>query len=283
MKKISNHILILLSFFISISAFSQEKIKGNKYVTFVDRNISNFEKIEIIDDLNVHLTFGESQSVAVETDSNLQEIVTTEVKNGILTIKTDNKIGRKKELIVHIKLNTNFKEISAYNNVNVTSKSLLVIDTLTINAFDNADFDLNLSAKEVQLNCKKTSNLKMEILCNEINITSEESSNLKGAIQTNYLTIRLLDKSNINITGSAKDIETESLGNSTFKGSDFKANNAIVKATNNSKIHINALQNIDVYTRNSSEVYIYSNPKIQLIEFFDRATLYKRDADKKLF
>lgn len=274
---------LLIAFFISFSTFSQEKLKGNKDVTTIDRNISNFEKLEIIDDVDIYLTFGESQSVFVETDSNLQEVVTTEVKNGVLNIKTDNKIGRKKELIVHIKLNKNFKEISAYNNVNVTSKSLLVIDSLQINAFDNSDFNLNLNSKEVQLNCKKTSNLKLEILCNEITITSEESSNLKGTIQAKSLNIHLLDKASINITGSANDIETESLGNSSFKGSDFKVSNAIIKATNDSKIYINASQNIDVFARNSSEIYIYSNPKIQLKEFFDRATLYKREADKKLF
>ena len=123
----------------------------------------------------------------------------------------------------------------------------------------------------------------MEILCEVITITSEESSNIKGAIQTNYIGINLLDKASINITGSAKTIETESIGNSTFKGSDFKVNNAIVKATNDSKIYINAAQNMDIYARNSSEIYFFSNPKIQFLEFFDRATLYKREADKKIF
>ena len=52
---------------------------------------------------------------------------------------------------------------------------------------------------------------------------------------------------------------------------------------NSSDIYINASETVDIYARNSSEIYIYANPKIQLIEFFDRASLYKRDVDKRLF
>lgn len=282
MKNIYNP-LLLIALFVSFPTFSQEKLKGNKDVTIENRNITNFERIEIIDDLDIHLTYGESQSVMVETDSNLHEAVTTEVNNGILTIKTDNKIGRKKELIVHIKLNRNFKEISAYNNVNITSKSLLIIDTLIITAFDNADYNLNLNAKEVQINCKKTSDLKLEILSDDITIISEESSNLKGVFNSKNMSIHMLDKSGINITGSSNTIEIEALGSSVFKGIDFKVDHAIIKATNESDIHINASQNIDIYARNSSEVYLYNNPKIKLVEFFDKASLYKRESDKKLF
>jgi hypothetical protein len=282
MKNIYNPFLFI-AFFISFFTFSQEKLKGNKEVTSENRNISEFQKIEIIDDMDIYLTYGESQSVIVETDSNLHEVVTTDIRNGILTIKTDNKIGRKKELIIHLKLNKKFKEIFAYNNVNVLSKSLLIIDTLTINAFDNSDYNLNLNSKIVTINCKKSSDLKLEILSNQVSITSEESSKLKGSINTNILNAHLLDRADINISGTANEIGIETIGNSGFKGNDFKVKKAVVKSMNSSDIYINASETVDIYARNSSEIYIYANPKIQLIEFFDRASLYKRDVDKRLF
>ena len=274
MKKLDNPILIL-SFFIAFSLSAQEKLKGNKEVTSENRNISEFQKIEVIDDMDIYLTFGETQSVIVETDSNLHEVVTTDIKNGVLTIKTDNKIGRKKELIIHLKLNKRFKEIFAYNNVNVTSKSLLIIDT--------SDYNLNLNSKIVTINCKKSSDLKLEILSDRVTVTAEESSKLKGSINTNNLTAHLLDRADINISGASNEMEIETIGNSAFKGEDFKVKKAIVKSMNSSDIHVNASETVDVYARNSSEVYIYANPKIQLIEFFDKASLYKREADKRLF
>ena len=282
MKKLDNPILII-AFFIAFSLSAQEKLKGNKEVTSENRNISEFQKIEIIDDMDIYLTFGETQSVIVETDSNLHEVITTDIKDGVLTIKTDNKISRKKELIIHLKLNKRFKEIFAYNNVNVISKSLLIIDTLTINAFDNSDYILNLNSKIVTVNCKKSSDLKLEILSDQVTITSEESSKLKGSINTNNLTAHLLDKADINISGAASEMEIETIGNSEFKGNDFKVKKAIVKSMNSSDIHVNASETVDVYAINSSEVYIYANPKIQLIEFFDKASLYKRETDKRLF
>jgi hypothetical protein len=282
MKNI-HHLLLIITFFLSISVFSQEKLKGNKDVTIEDRPLSNFSKIEVIDDIDVHLTYGTYQAVQVETDSNLQEVIITDVKSGILTIKTAANIGRKKSLIDHIKLNNDFKEISAFNHANIISKSLLVIDSLKINAFDNADFDLNIHAKELQLNCKKTSDLKLDVLCENLAIISEESSTLKANLQTQTLNVQLLDRSAITVTGNAKELDIQSYGNSTFKGSDFVVETTLAKATNNSKMHLNTTKKISIYAINSSEMYIYSNPKIDLIEFFDKATLYKRVADKKLF
>ena len=91
MKKLDNPILII-AFFIAFSLSAQEKLKGNKEVTSENRNISEFQKIEIIDDMDIYLNFGETQSVIVETDSNLHEVITTDIKDGVLTIKTDNKI-----------------------------------------------------------------------------------------------------------------------------------------------------------------------------------------------
>ena len=48
---------VLIALLISFSTFSQEKLKGNKDVITENRNISNFEIIEIIDDIDVYLTF----------------------------------------------------------------------------------------------------------------------------------------------------------------------------------------------------------------------------------
>ncbi len=276
MEKSLNFIVLIL-FLISSSLSAQEKLKGNKDVTTENRAISEFTKIEVIDNVSVLLVYNENQSVGVETDSNLQYAVLTEVNDGVLTIKTSAKIVRKKELTIHIKVNSNLKEINAYNSANVISKNSLIIDTLTINAFDNADFNLKLNSKIVHINGKRISKLQLEVLSDETFIRAEESCRINAIIDTKNININVLDRAIINMMGTSDAIELETFGTSSFKGKEFETKNAIVNATHNSDIYINAIESLDIFAKNSADVYIYSNPKMTISEFFDKASLHKKE------
>lgn len=268
---------ILISFLLIFSAINaQEKLIGNKDVTIENRNLSEFTKIEVIDDVTVLLVYNDKQSVLVETDSNLQSAIITEINNGSLVIKTSAKIVRAKELIVHVNINNELDEIYAYNKAKVKSNNSLRIDAIAVSAFDNSDINLKLSSKIVHINAKKTSNLELEILSEDTFIISEESSNIKGIIDTKNMVIHTLDRASVNLSGNTTNFEIETLHNSTFKGKDFKSVTAVVNTSNNSIAHINATETVDLSIKNSGEVYLFSNPKITLTEFFDKAGLFKR-------
>ncbi len=275
--KISHKIAILFTLLIITTINSQEKLKGNKEVTTENRIISDFNKLEVIDNIDVYLSYNDVQSVNVETDSNLQEAVITEVNNGTLVIKISDKIVRKKTLAVYVKVNKKIQVINSYNSAKIISKNSLAIDSLTINSFDNSDINLKLNSNNVKINSKKSSNLKLEVLSNSITINAEENSNIKGTFDTKEAVFTLLDKASIDLEGSTTFFEIETLGNTSFKGKDFKSEKAIVNATNSSKTYINAEETIDIRAKNSAEVYLYSNPQITMTEFFDKAALYKRE------
>ena len=275
--KLSHKITLLFTLLVIVTIHSQEKLKGNKDVTTEDRTISDFNKLEVIDDIDVFLTYNELQAVSVETDANLQEAVITEVNNGTLVIKLSDKIVRKKELAVHIKVNKKIKEINSYNGAKIMSKNSLSIDSLSLNTFDNSKLDLKLNSDIVKINSKKSSDLKLEILSNSIIINAEENSDIKGTFDAKDAVFTLLDKASINVDGSATNFEIETLGNTSFKGKDFKADKALVNATNASNTYINVKKTIDIRAKNSAEVYLYNNPKITITEFFDKASLNKRD------
>jgi len=275
--KNSHKIALFITLFTITLMGAQEKLKGNKEVTIENRGISEFSRLEVIDNIDVFLVYGETQSVSVETDSNLQDAVITELNNGTLSVKISNKITKNKELAIHIKVNKDLKEINSYNNVKIKSNNSLLIDSLTINAFDNSDINLKLTSKTVNINSKKNSDLKLQILSDNITIISEESSTIKGTFDSKEAQFSLLDKSEVNIDGSANYFEIETLGNTNFKGKGFKTRTAILNATNASNTYINATKTIDIYAKNSAEVYLYSNPKITLTEFFDKASIHKKE------
>ncbi len=275
MKTVKTIIFISILLIFSIIN-AQEKLIGNKNVTTEDRNLSAFTKIEVVNDVTVLLVYNDEQSVSVEADSNVLDAVTTEINNGSLIIKTSAKIVRAKELTVHVRVNNFLTEIYAYNNAIVKSNNSLRIDALNINAFDDSDFKLKLSSKNIQINAKRSSKLDFEILCEDAIIVSEESSNFKGIIDTKNMIIRTLDKASVNLSGNTASFQLETLHNSTFKGKDFKTSTAKVNTSNNSSAYVNASETIDLSIINSGEVYLFSNPKITMTEFFDKASLFKK-------
>ncbi len=59
MKKSLNSIVLII-FLISSSLTAQQRLKGNREVTSENRNLSEFTKIEVIDNVDVFLVYNES-------------------------------------------------------------------------------------------------------------------------------------------------------------------------------------------------------------------------------
>jgi hypothetical protein len=275
--KIKQILSIVLLLLISGTTFSQIKIKGDKNIVTRERTVPFFDRIEIIDDIEVYMGYSATPSVAVETDSNVQEYILTEVSNGVLSIKIDDVIVRNKTLAVHLKVNEELKEIYAYNNAKISGKNLIEIDSFTVNGFDNASFDLKLRSKQVLIKGKKSSKVQLEVLCDDFTMRLEESADVKGVIDTKTAIVELLDRSGAGISGSADALELQVSGNSSFKGRTFVAKDVNVQTSNNADAYINTKSELDIYARNASKVYIYNDAKITLHEFFDKATLFKKN------
>jgi hypothetical protein len=120
-------------------------------------------------------------------------------------------------------------------------------------------------------------------LSDELIVRAEESSKIKATANIKESIIEVLDRATFVADGSSTDLELTTQGNSSFKGREFETASTIVKASNNSDAFVNVTGNLDISAINSSEVYIYSDPKIELTEFFDKASIHKRLLDKKLF
>ena len=275
--KTSYKITFLFILFSIGFANAQDKINGNRNTTTEDRNITEFTKIQIIDDFNVYLVQNENQSVSVEADSNLQKMIVTDVKDGVLTIKFNGRIGRSKALDIHLKINKDIQEILTYNSSKITSKNTVVIDSLTISSFDDSEVNLIVNSENVTFDGKNNSDLNLEIQSSSVSGRLENNCDFKGTITTKSMELNTLDKSSISVSGTSYKISLESFGNSQFKGKDFTISNAIVKANNNATIYINATENLDLYSNNASEVNVYSTPKIVLEEFYDTAVIRKKE------
>ena len=223
------------------------------------------------------LVYNEKQSVSIEADSNLQEAILTELKDGALIIRTSDNIGRNKSLKVHIKVNRHLKGMYAYNNAKVTSNNLLLIDSLTLFAFDNVDVDLKLNSKMIHINGKKSSKLDLSLLSDEVFIRSEEYCSINATIDTRDIKINTFEKAVLSVSGTTDHLEINALDDATYKGIDFISATAIIKASDNTNIYAHVTEKLELYSNNSSEIHLFSDPEIIIHEFKDKAIIRKKE------
>ena len=89
-------ITLILFILFSFQNVNAQKLKGNKIVTIVDRELESFHSIIVSDKLEVNLIPSRNSGVSIETDENLHVAIGTEISAGVLSISLDQKIQRKK-------------------------------------------------------------------------------------------------------------------------------------------------------------------------------------------
>ena len=144
----------------------QDSIRGDGRVVSQTRDVQEFSGIKVGSGIDVFLTQGETQSVIVEADENLQEWIRTEVNGSVLHIYTDKNIRLAKTKKVSIICKT-------IDKIEVSSAG----DVTGLSPFKTDKLDIDMSS---------AGDLKFEVEANEIaiSISSAGNVNLKGKTQT---------------------------------------------------------------------------------------------------
>lgn len=226
MKKVSlNIVLVLVALVISIPLNAQ--IRGNGEITKQSHDVDNFDGIRVDGARTVVLTQGDQFSVEVETDSNIQEFVTVEVKNNTLYFGFNTKkIKRYNELKFYVTA-PGFKHIKVSGASDVNTNGTLTGDNLKIVISGASDLKLDVDYK---------------------NITTKVS----GA-------------SDITLIGTAVSNVVESSGASEFHGKKLITTSTVVHASGASTCFVNAKSNLTYEVSGASEVIYVSVPETVII------------------
>ncbi|MFK5856738.1 MAG: DUF2807 domain-containing protein, partial [Bacteroidota bacterium] len=227
MKKVSiNIVMMLLAFTISIPLVAQ--IRGNGEITKQSRSIDDFDGIKIDGASTVVLTQGDNYEVVVETDSNIQEYVTVDVKNNTLEFGFNtHKIKKYKILKFYVTV-PNIKLIKVSGASDVNSTNVLTGDNLKIIVSGASDVDLNVDFKSIE-------------------------TKISGA-------------SDVTLAGTAISSVVESSGASDFHGKELITTSTIVKASGASSCFVNAKSNLNYQVSGAADVSYVSTPETVIIK-----------------
>ncbi|AUP80722.1 head GIN domain-containing protein [Flavivirga eckloniae] len=198
-------------------------VRGNGNVVTEDRTIREpFSTIKATEGLDVYLTQGDSESVSVEADENLQDLIVVEVVNDILKIHTKRNIGKASSKKVMV----SFKDVSSIistSGSDVYSTNVITAERLDLKSTSGSDMRLEVNTTE--LNCKSTSG------------------------------------SDLRLSGKTTKLIAEATSGSDIKAADLISESSHVKATSGADITVNTSKELTAKATSGGDIKYYGNPE----------------------
>lgn len=197
-------------------------VSGNGAVITEQRSASgSFHTIHASSGLDVYLTQSTTESIAVQADENLHDLIITELNDGILTITTSKNIGRAsaKKVLLNV---TNLKQIKATSGSDVFSTNTIVTDYLDVSATSGADIQLSIEANHVASNATSGSD--------------------------------------ISLSGTTKILTTNASSGADIKAKDLIADQVNAKASSGSDITVWVNTELNASASSGGDIKYYGNP-----------------------
>lgn len=275
MKKYKVLILFLLSITIGL-AQKKETIKGSKIVTVEQKEISDFDTLEVGDNIEVYLDRGEKSELKIEADENLHSIITIDSDSNTLRVFTSKKAVNYKKLIVRITYTNNLNMITAKNEAVINAIQEIQLNEITIKTYDNSKLYLNVNANTFILQSTDKSKTELNLKSENTLLELSKYSELKALITSDEFKCDLYQKSKVTIEGDVNKAIIRLDNNAQFTGSNFVLKNANLITESYSRCSVNVSLGLSIEASGSSEIQLFGVQKIEMKKFIESAKLIKK-------
>lgn len=198
-------------------------VMGNGNVITKERPISgNFNQIEVSRGIDVFINQNQTESINVQADDNLHDIIITKIEGNTLKIYADKNISHASSKKVMV----NFKTISKLSSSSGSS----IYGTNTIIA-ENLDLDSSSG-----------SDMELDVKVNHLNCTASSGSDLEVSGEANMLVAN---------ASSGSDIKAQKLRTSITNA----------KASSGADIELNVLKELTASTQSGGNITYTGNPE----------------------
>tara|TARA_R100000935_G_scaffold57206_2_gene90640 strand:+ start:779 stop:1510 length:732 start_codon:yes stop_codon:yes gene_type:complete len=145
-------LVIMVSSTMSAQWYGSKKVNGNGNMITDTRNTSNYDEVALVGSIDVQIISGTEGKLKVEAESNLQEYILTEVKDGKLKISVEKDVSLNSSRNMTIRVIVPVETINSLNvtgSGDVSNTGVLKAKELKIGVTGSGDIDLNVEAREV--------------------------------------------------------------------------------------------------------------------------------------
>lgn len=216
-------LLFVATLFSSCAVDMFNKVSGNRNVVTENRDTKeDFTKIRVSNGLELHLFQGSKNKISVEADENLQEIIITEVKDGVLKIYAEKSIWKSKARKVYVTFKT-LESLTATSGSDVYTKETIKVDNIEISTTSGADINMSIDANSI------------------------ETSATSG--------------SDIEVSGTANNHITRATSGASIEAYQLRSKNVTAKVTSGADINVYASESINARATSGGDIDYRGNPK----------------------
>ena len=240
MKKI---VLLLSLVGLVVTLHAQDKVISD--ANAVKRSIKNFHAIQAGDGIDLYVSQGSEEAVAVSASKpEYRDKITTVVEDGILKIY----YGPKSDW--HLSFNSN-RKLKAY-------VSFKTIDGLSGSGGSDVYVDGTIKVPKLKLSLSG-------------------GSDFKGTVETNDLNVDMSGGSDVTISGKTVNLRIESSGGSDFKGYDLSSDICYASGSGGADMQVRVNKELSVHTSGGSDVFYKGNAVIRETKTSGGGSVSKRD------
>jgi hypothetical protein len=183
--------LAVVGFLSTLLSCNTSSIKGDGNIQSEQRPIASFKKIEIGGNWEVIVTQGETESLKIEADKNLLDLIETKVDGDALIIGTKNNksLSSEKGFKAYLTFK-NLDKIELSGAVKLSAPSRLIFDKLNIEGSGAAEINLDLNAKQLDAEMSGGSQTILKGSINEVHFTLSGAGSLSALeLESNKFTV----------------------------------------------------------------------------------------------
>ena len=194
-----------LGILISSSAKAQddrETIEGNGKTVTRDVAVKSFDQLEAKGIYELKLTQGNTESVKIEADENLQEYFTVTNEGSTLVIDTKKLKNKNLKGKVKMKVYVTFKKLKTMEIGTVggvQSQNQLSFENLELESSSVGNIDLELTANKINLNNKSVGNVKLSGKAEDAVIKNKGA----GSLEATDFIVQTMDIDNSGVGNAA--------------------------------------------------------------------------------
>lgn len=278
MKDMKNTItMLLLSVMISSCAAQKKpRIKGDKNVLEINNIIKEgFNKIVIDDGLEVKFIPSQTSFYRLETDANIAKGMNFKVVDSVLQIYSENRIVSSKKLNIEVSAG-NIEAITLKNDASIESKRVLESRKMILTASGSSKFDLDIDSKSVGIVLSENAGGRLKIKSDSTYINMGDRTDLKGDLTAKKLSVSLVNNAELKLDGTSDFASFNVSAGSSLKLDELRVDSASLNASGKTDVYINIAKELDVYAKDKSTIYIYGEPKMNVLGLTDDAKIEKK-------
>lgn len=227
MKRFFFFLAASLLFLSSCRMMGYKRIKGNGIIVTQDRDISRAERITLKGSYEVEITQGPVTSVRVEGDENILPYIFTNEEDGVLVIKSKERINYSTDHEVKIYITTSkLERVTLSGSGNIVGK----------NKFTGGD--------RLTLKIAGTGDIKMEVNTPSIDADISGSGSME-------------------LSGETKSQKIHINGVGDYNADNLKSESAVVKIAGSGDVKVFADMNLDVRIAGVGSVFYKGNPTVK--------------------